>query len=304
MTATPPPGVLCPALTPFDASLKVNVPAWLRFCRWLISQGVGLAVFGTNSEANSLGTGEKAEMLQALLDDGIDPTWVMPGTGTCALPETVQLTRLAAEAGCAGALMLPPFYYKGVTDDGLYAYFSEVIQRVGDARLRVFLYHIPPISQVAIPADVIERLINDYPGTVAGIKDSGGDWDHTADLIARQWDGFRVYAGSESFLLQTLRAGGAGCISATANVNPAAIARLRQHWQESGADDRQAELDAVRQTFQQFPMIGALKATVAYFSGEAQWAVPRPPLAALSAADTQRLAGQLQELKLTMEGLG
>ena len=221
-------GVLCPVITPFTDDLEPDAERLIHQCQWLLSQNVGLAVFGTNSEANSLSVDEKILLLDRLVDAGIDTTRMMPGTGCCALSDSVRLTAHAVELGCAGTLMLPPFYYKGVSDDGLYASFSEVIERVGNSSLRIYLYHIPPVSNVGISLDLIERLVKTYPDIVVGIKDSSGDWDNTSAMLDRRWDDFRVFAGSESFLLANMRGGGSGCISATANINPAAIDNLYQ----------------------------------------------------------------------------
>jgi len=281
-------GVLCPVVTPFDESLSPDPDRLIRQCRWLLSQNVGLAVFGTNSEANSLSLEEKMMLLDRLVDAGIDTNRMMPGTGCCALTETVKLTEHAVRLGCAGTLMLPPFYYKDVSDDGLFASFAEVIERVGSASLRIYLYHIPPVSQVGISLDLIERLIKAYPDNVVGIKDSSGDWDNTNAMLERHWDDFRVFAGAETFLLQNMRGGGAGCISATANINPAAIDHLYQEWQSAEAEGLQKELDEIRDTAMAYPMIPALKATVAHFSKDEQWRTVRPPLVAL--ADDQRTA--------------
>jgi 4-hydroxy-tetrahydrodipicolinate synthase len=297
-------GVLAPVITPFDAGLAPDAERLARHCRWLLGQDVGLAVFGTNSEANSMTVPEKLALLEHLVATGIPPSRMMPGTGACALPDTVTLTRRAVELGCAGVLMLPPFYYKGVSDDGLYASYAEVIERVGDARLRIYLYHIPPVSQVPISLALIERLLARYPGTIAGVKDSSGDWSNTKAMLERfQPRGFDVFAGSEVFLLGTLRGGGAGCISATANVNPAAIARLAATWRDSDAERVQAGLDAVRTTFQKFPMIPALKAAVAHFSGDEGYARVRPPLVALAPAHRRELVAALAPLGFAMPGL-
>jgi 4-hydroxy-tetrahydrodipicolinate synthase len=221
-------GVLAPVITPFLRDLRPDPARLIAHCRWLLAQDVGLAVFGTNSEANSLTVPEKRALIDALIDAGIPPSRMMPGTGCCAFPDTVELTRRAVQAGCAGVLMLPPFYYKGVSDDGLFAAYAEVIERVADDRLRIYLYHIPPVSQVPISLALIERLLARYPRAVAGIKDSSGNFDNTRAMLERfAPQGFAVFSGSETFLLATLRGGGAGCISATANVNPAAIAATR-----------------------------------------------------------------------------
>ena len=281
-------GVLCPVITPFNEDLSPDPDRLIRQCQWLLSQNVGLAVFGTNSEANSLSLEEKMMLLDRLVDAGIDTDRMMPGTGCCALTETVKLTNHAVNLGCAGTLMLPPFYYKGVSDDGLFASFAEVIERVGSSSLRVYLYHIPPVSQVGISLDLIERLIKTYPDTVVGVKDSSGDWNNTNAMLGRRWDDFSVFAGAETFLLQNMRGGGSGCISATANINPAAIDRLYQEWETAEAEALQSELDEIRDTAMAYPMIPALKATVAHFTDDTQWRIVRPPLVTL--ADDQRSA--------------
>ena len=297
-------GVLSPVVTPFDADLRPDPARFVRHCRWLLSQDVGLAVFGTNSEGNSLTTSEKIQLLDALVEAGLPPDRMMPGTGTCALGDTVELTRHAVKLGCGGVLMLPPFYYKGNSDEGLYRSFSEVIQRVGDDRLRVYLYHIPPVAQVPITLTLIERLLKEYPGTIAGVKDSSGDWANTQAMLDQfQPHGFDVFPGSESFLLPALRAGGAGCISATANVNPGPIARLAATWQQDDADAQQAGLDAVRGVFQSYVMIPALKAAIAHYGDDAHWLTVRPPLVELDAAQRADLVQRLDAVAFTMPGL-
>jgi 4-hydroxy-tetrahydrodipicolinate synthase len=200
--------------------------------------------------------------------------------------------------------MLPPFYYKGVSDDGLFRSFAEVVERVGDAALRVYLYHIPPVSNVPITLTLIERLLKAYPGVIAGAKDSSGDWNNTKAMLDRfAAAGFDVFPGAETFLLAGLRHGGAGCISATANVNPAAIARLYDSWRAADADAQQKRLDEIRGTFAKYPMIPALKAAVAHWSGIAEWATVRPPLVALTPEQSSALVRDLTERSFDMPGL-
>jgi 4-hydroxy-tetrahydrodipicolinate synthase len=297
-------GVLSPVVTPFRADLSPDPERFVRQCQWLLSQNVGLAVFGTNSEANSLSVDERIELLDRLVGAGIDPARMMPGTGCCALTDSVRLTAHAVKLGCGGALMLPPFYYKGVSDDGLYRNFAEIIERVGEARLRVYLYHIPPVAQVPITLGLVERLLKAYPAQTAGMKDSSGDWSNTkAFLDAFAGAGFDVFAGSETFLLQNMRHGGRGCISATANVHPGPIARLHASWQGADADAQQARLDEIRNTFQKFPMIPALKAAIAHYGGDASWGTVRPPLVALTAEQATALVAELDQRKFSMPGL-
>lgn len=296
-------GVLAPVITPFKQDLQPDAERLARHCQWLLSQQAGLAVFGTNSEANSLSVEEKIELLDYLIAAGIDPTRMMPGTGSCALSDAVRLTAHAVKLGCSGALMLPPFYYKGVSDDGLFAFFAEVIERVGDASLQVYLYHIPPVSQVGISIPLIERLLKRYPDTIAGIKDSSGDWATTEALNAQGWKNFRVFCGSEGFLLQNMRAGGAGCISATANVNPAAIHALYTKFASADAEQQQTSLNQVRAIFQGLPMIPALKAATAHYGKDTNWQRVRPPIVPLTSAQLGQLQQQLSSIDFRMPGL-
>lgn len=289
-------GVLTPVLTPFNGDYSVSRPRFLKHCRALIEQDVGLAVFGTNSEANSLSVAEKRQLLDLLADEGLPVSRMMPGTGCCAITESIELTRHAVKLGCAGVLMLPPFYYKGVSDEGLYRNYATIIDEIGDDRLKIYLYHIPPVSQVGISLNLIERLLKDYPGAIAGIKDSSGDWNNTAAMLKEfQPAGFDVFAGSEVFLLRTLRHGGAGCITATGNVNAAAIAHLAATWRDgdAAADAQQSALDGVRGIFQKYPMIPAMKSAIAGQAQDPAWAVLRPPLVELTADQAQALRQDL-----------
>ena len=297
-------GVYSPVVTPFNAELNPDAKRLVKHCQWLTGQGLGLAVFGTNSEANSMSVAEKTDLLDALLDAGIPADRLMPGTGCCALPDTVALTRHAVKHGAPGVLMLPPFYYKGVSDDGLFASYSEVIERTGDDNLRIYLYHIPQVSNVGISLALIERLLKSFPGTIAGIKDSSGDWNNTQAMVTEFGkQGFNVFAGSETFLLATLRAGGVGCITATGNVNPGPIENLYKTWKNDDADKQQAALDAVRNTFQAYPMIPAMKAAVAHYGGDPDWALVRPPLTRLPEADRKKLIAQLDSQGFSMPHL-
>ena len=297
-------GVLSPVVTPFGKDLSPDPERFIAQCRWLLTQNCGLAVFGTNSEANSLSVNERIALLDALLAADVDPARMMPGTGCCALTDTIKLTEHAVKAGCAGVLMLPPFYYKDVTEEGLYRSFSEVVERVGDSRLKIYLYHIPPVAVVGITPGLVERLLKKYPNAIAGMKDSSGDWNNTKvflDAFAKS--GFDIFPGSESFLLAGLRNGGAGCISATANVNPAAIDKLYREWKNADADAQQEALNVVRKTTGQYVMIPALKAVVAHFSNDPQWAAVRPPLTELTAAQAKAVIDGLKKLGFDMPGL-
>jgi 4-hydroxy-tetrahydrodipicolinate synthase len=297
-------GVLAPVCTPFKADYSADHNRFVAQCKWMLGQGSGLAVFGTNSEANSLSANERMALLDSLLQAGVDPARMMPGTGCCAFTDTVRLTEHAVKGGCAGVLMLPPFYYKDVTEEGLFRTFSEIIEHVGDTRLQIYLYHIPPVAVVGITPKLVERLLKRYPQAIAGMKDSSGDWNNTKvflDAFAK--DGFDVFVGSESFLLANMRNHGAGCISATANVNPAAIDKLYREWKNTDAEAQQAQLDVIRKTTGQYIMIPSLKAVIAHYAKDPEWATVRPPLVELTAPQAKAVVDGLLKLGFDMPGL-
>jgi 4-hydroxy-tetrahydrodipicolinate synthase len=298
-------GVLSPVVTPFGADFSPDKERFIAHCHWLLAQHCGLAVFGTTSEANSLAAEERSTLLDGLVAAGVDTSRMMVGTGCCSITETVKLTSQAVKHGCAGVLMLPPFYYKGVSEEGLYRYFSEVVQRVGDPRLRIYLYHIPPVAVVGITPGLVERLLKSYPKAIAGMKDSSGDWNNTRIFLdAFAQSGFDVFVGSESFLLANMRNGGTGTISATANVNPAAIHKLYAEWKNADADDQQAKLNVTRDAFgKKYPLISALKQGIAIYANDPAWAKVRPPLVELTAEQAKTLAAELKTISFTMPGL-
>jgi 4-hydroxy-tetrahydrodipicolinate synthase len=330
-------GVLAPVVTPFKADLSPDRQRFIRHCQWLLSQNCGLAVFGTNSEANSMSAEERMKLLDTLVAAGVDPSRMMPGTGCCSITETVELTTHAVKHGCAGVLLLPPFYYKKVSEEGLYRYFSEVVQRVGDTRLKIYLYHIPPVAIVGVAPKLVERLLKAYPNTIAGMKDSSGDWNNTKTFLdafaetarpvptVRAARTFDVFVGSESFLLANMRNGGVGTISATANVNPAAIHALYEKCSgvcvkrrgnrtalaaasasTTELEDQQAKLNVVREVFSnsRFPsMIAALKQAIAIYGNDPKWTRMRPPLVELTTKQAESLAAELKAIGFAMPGL-
>ena len=296
-------GVLAPVVTPFKKDLSPDTERFLDLCRWITSQKANLAVFGTNSEANSLSVKEKINLLEKLISSGISGDSLMPGTGCCSISETVELTKLAVSLGCRGVLMLPPFYYKGVTDEGLFTYFSEVIERVNDEHLSIYLYHIPPISQIPLSSTLVNKLVSKYPEVVAGIKDSSGDWNQTESFHKLNLPNFRIFCGSESFLLKNMQVGGAGCISATANVNPLAINELFENWAHPDAELQQNRVNKIRNIFQRYPMIPALKETIALQSGDKEWSRVRAPLIPISKNQSDALRDELKAASFVMDEL-
>ena len=300
MPSQPFSGVLVPVLTPFTPGGEPDAGRFVAFCRWLLDQGAGgLAIFGTTSEANSMSPGERMELLDRLIEAGIPAEKLMPGTGACAMTDAATLVQHAVGYGCGGVLMLPPFYYKGVSDDGIFAFISGVIDRVGSSALKVFLYHIPPMAVVGYSLDLVGRLIAAYPETVVGLKDSSGDWSNTAALLER-FPGFAVFPGSEVFLLDGLRKGAVGCITASGNVNVPGIKKVYDNWRGRQADALQAEITTLRNILQAYPMVPALKRVVAHYHDDPAWAVVRPPLVPLDAVQSRALIADLGKIGFTL----
>jgi 4-hydroxy-tetrahydrodipicolinate synthase len=287
-----PKGVLAAVLTPMDEDLSPDHKAFAAHCHGLLAAGCqGLAVFGTTGEANSLSVNERLAALEALLESGVPIEKLLPGTGSCALTDTVRLSRAALEADAAGVLVLPPFYYKGVGDDGLFRFFAEVVERVGDDRLRLYLYHIPQMTGVDLGLPLISRLVDAYPGVVVGAKDSSGDRERILTLC-REFPAFSILAGTETLLLETLRGGGEGCISATVNVT-SRLARRVYDAHTSGKDDEaetlQERLTQLRASIEVYPVIPALKRLMADLTGDEKWHNIRPPLSELGEKHAQDL---------------
>ena len=300
MPSQPFSGVLVPVLTPFTPSGEPDAGRFVAFCRWLLDQGAGgLAIFGTTSEANSMSPVERMELLDRVIEAGIPAAKLMPGTGACAMTDAATLVRHAVDHGCGGVLMLPPFYYKGVSDDGIFAFISGVIDRVGLPALRLFLYHIPPMAVVGFSLDLVGRLITAYPKTVVGLKDSSGDWSNTASLLDR-FPGFAVFPGSEVFLLDGLRKGAVGCITASGNVNVLGIKKVYDNWRGPQAEALQAGITTLRKALQFYPMVPALKRIVAHYHNDPNWAAVRPPLVPLDPAQSAALIADLGKLGFTL----
>ena len=287
-----PHGVFSAALTPLDAELAPDHARFSAHCRYLLDEGCNaIAMLGTTGEANSFSLAERTALLEAVIAGGIKPNQLLPGTGVAAFTETVALTRHALSVGVETVVMLPPFYYKNVSDDGVYAAYSEIIQRIGDARLKIVLYHIPQMSMQPISHGLIERLRKAYPSTIAGIKDSSGDFANMTAMVEK-FPGFAVLTGADPLLLPLLRKGGAGCITATSNFVARDLAYVFKHFRDS--DDAtlaaaQARIVKARELVSRFAQMPSLKALMAERTGHAGWQRLRPPLETLPAAQVKEL---------------
>ena len=296
-------GVLPAALSPLQADLSPDYARHVKHCRWLLANGCdGLAIHGTTGEANSFSVAERTETLEALAAGGIEGQRIIAGTGCCALPDSIALTKAALAIGAAGVLMLPPFYYKNVSEEGVFAGYSEIIQRVGDNNLKIYLYHFPTMSGVPITLSLIERLLAAYPNTVVGVKDSAGDFENMK-AMATQFPGFNVFSGSERLLLDCLDIGGAGTISATVNVTSLQAGKVFTAWKngdDKAAKEHQERLTNSRLAIEKYPLVPALKAIIARHTGDDGWLTLRPPLVALPDSDRNTLFDAVDHIDLDL----
>lgn len=296
-------GVWAAALTPQNDDLSADLPAMVAHHHWLLDNGCeGVAVLGTTGEANSFSVPERRAVIDAVAEAGLPADRVMIGTGCCAYTDTVELTKAALAAGYGNVLMLPPFYYKGVGDDHLFGAFDTVLQAVGDARLKVIVYDFPKMTGLDIGVPLLTRLHEAYPDTVIGIKDSSGNWDDMK-AVCEAIPGFYTYAGTEQYLLDDLKAGGAGCISATANASLVYCAKVHAAWKSGdmvAAEAAQAEARTVRAMLESYPAVPSLKAIMADHTGRAGWRNMRPPMLPLSAEQERALSADRQRLGMTL----
>ena len=295
MAVEPLRGVIAPLLTPFNDDLSIATDLYVAHAQWLFEQGcAGIAPFGTTGEALSVGIDERIAAIRALAEAGVDPACMIPGTGLSNVADTARLSRTCLDLGCAGVMTLPPFYYKAVTEEGLYRYFERFLAAVGDDA-RVYLYHIPQVAIVGIPPSLASRLHAAFPDNVVGIKDSSGDWGNTKALF--EIDDLIVYPGSEMPLIDALELGAPGCISATANLNAHDIARVVKRFDRgdmAGARETHETVKRFRTTIEGHGPIPAQKRLLAIATGDARWANVRPPFLPMPESDGKALAEQLR----------
>ena len=289
-------GIWPPAATPFREDLSIDMERYVAFCHQLLRDGAhGLAVLGTTSETNSLDLEERKGVLEKLVNSGINPAQLIPGTGAASFGDAVKLTKHAAELGVKGSLLLPPFYYKGVSDEGLFEFVSEVIRRVNSKRLRLYLYNFPQQTGLIWSPELIATLRGAFPETVVGIKDSSGDAKYLNKLLEK-FPGFAIFPSSESLMVDALDKGAAGCISATANTHVKEIRALYEGRKSSQAAAMNKRASAIRTLIASFPLIAAVKATLADQHKRKGWHRLRPPLTPLDEKQTTALREKLAAL--------
>ena len=290
-------GLIAPILTPFDKQLKLDQKMYNDLAKDLLNNGCsGLAPFGTTGEALSVGNEERMDALEGLIKSGIDPDILIPGTGLCNLPDTIKLTKHAIDMGCHGVMTLPPFYFKGMTDDGLFEHFEKLIEGVNTNKLKIYLYHIPQVCGVGLSVDLVQKLKSSFPETIVGIKDSSGVWENTEALLKIK--DLIVYPGAELPVIEAIKLGAPGCISATANLNSKDIASVielchSKNWDE--AEKLQKKVKSVRLLFQDYAPIPAQKALLAIQTKNPMWNNLRPPFQQISKEKSAELANTLRD---------
>ncbi len=272
-----PEGIITATLTPMNAGKDVDIDRLVMHIKWLFDRGSdGVCLLGTTGEASSLTVSERIEVINHVIDAGIEPAKLLVGTTCCALPDTIELSRLATARGVGGVLIMPPFYYKNLKEEGVLETYRTIIDGVDHPDLRVYIYHFPKMSGFSFSPELVVKLTEKHPGTIVGLKDSGGDWPHMQSIL-ELLPGFRLYAGSEKFLLPTLQAGGAGCISASANLTAPLCTRLLQSWQSEQAGAIQEKVSRARAGLEIAPFVSGLKSLFAHYQDDPSWLNIRPP---------------------------
>ena len=281
-------------LTPFKKNLTIDTKLFISHCEFLLKNNISLAPLGTTGEANSISISEKLDLIKTIANSDLPKEKIIIGTGNTSFVDAALLTKTAVENKIYSVLLLPPFYYKNVSDEGVYQYYKEIINTVKSTSLRIFLYNIPQVSGVTISIDLVNRLKKEFSDTITGIKDSSGNFENTKKY--KEIKNFIVYPGSEKFLYDGLNIGCSGCISATTNVNIEA-AKLINSFDKSEGESINKKIKSVRDVFEKYPVIPALKATK--IKEDSNWSNIRPPLVALSDQQRSNLAKDLKDINFS-----
>lgn len=292
-------GVIAAAATPLNSKGDIDASVYIEHCHWLLDHGCdGINALGTTGEANSLAFEKRRALMSAVASSDLPMGSMMVGTGGCSLEDTISLTQHALELGFAGQLILPPFYYKPVSDEGLFSYFSRIIESIGEDRLKIYLYNFPQLTGIAFSTTLVERLYASFPETVVGLKDSSGDLDYSKALVER-CHGFAVFPSSEGTVLEARKNGFAGCISATVNLTCSLAGKVWKAVANSQTEKWQEEALSIRQAIAGFPLVPAVKVLLQKLHGNDSWADVLPPLLPLSAKQRSAL---LEKVGISEDG--
>ena len=288
MASSPLNGVFAAVLTPIDDDGQCDTAHFADHCRWLIDDGChGVSLFGTTGEGPAFTARERKQGLEAVLASGVPAAKILPGTGCASNTDTIDLTRHAVECGCENILLMPPFFFKDVTDDGVFSFYSGIIEAAGSPDLRIYIYNFPEVTGVWIRPGVVRRLVAEYGATIAGIKDSSGDWDYVTEMLATP--GLAVFTGWETLVPELLAVGGNGNISGLANVVPPILRRL---FDERPTDSDHPLLSGVTDlvdAFADLPVGPGIRALAATLRKWPAWRNMRPPLTPLDSASEREL---------------
>lgn len=295
-------GVHAAMLTPLKADGGIDHRGFARHARWLVENGCdGVVPFGTTGEFPSFTAEERIAAIDRFIEAGVPSDRVIVGTGSAAVRETARLSRHAMERGCAGVLVVPPFYFKEVSEDGLFAAFAEIVERAGEA-VRIYLYHFPAMSAVPVSLGLLDRLVEAFPRQIAGVKDSSGDFDNMRAMVAR-FPKLAIFTGDDDLLLPLLRAGGAGSITAGANIAVHHLAVIRDGWRAGGAaiEERHRLLQRLWSgLLLKYPVTEALKEILAAETGVDCWLPMRPPLCRIPESGRRELLKAFRTLPFAL----
>ena len=275
-------GVYSAALTPIRDDLSINQDLYLRHCQYLMKQGHdGLAIFGTTGEANSISIREKKENIEFLISNKINPKILIPGTGSSSVKDSIDMTKHAVSVGVRAVLLLPPFYYKNVSDEGIINYFRKIIEETGDSEFHYLLYNFPKTTSVNLNFNIIETLLKLYPKNLVGMKDSSGDKDNMLKII-KYFGNFSLFCGDDSLTLDVCRRGGAGAITAGTNIAGKLLCFIVNNYKKekeiSNFDEIQSLMVNIRKTLVTHELISAMKAYLSIFDNIPDWNNVMPPL--------------------------
>ncbi len=299
---SPQTGIYTASLTPLFDSFEPNIPALIRHAQWLLEEGSdGVALLGSTGESNSMTVEQRQSIIeQSALE--LPPDRLMMGTGSCALQDAVRLTQASVNAGVLSVLVLPPFYYKPQSEESVLSFFSLLVEAVDNPNLRIIFYNFPQLSGYNFSIKILQELKLRFGDIAAGIKDSSGDWNNMLDMV-QNVPGLMVYTGTETLLLDILREGGAGSITATANLIVPECQHVFQAWKNGrseAADQAQKHLTALRIAFESYSFVSELKSLLAAQTNSGEWNHMLPPFAQLPDEQVEELTEQIKVLGLDL----
>lgn len=295
-------GIYTASLTPLTSSYEPNLPALVSHVEQLFESGSdGVAILGSTGEANSLTIEQRLDII-SYCGRTLAPERLMMGTGSCALQDAIRLTQASIEAGVFSVLVIPPFYYKPQSDESVIRYYSELISSVDDSRLRIIFYNFPKLSGYNFSTEILQEFKERFGDIAAGIKDSSGNWENMLS-ITKNVPNFMVYSGTETLLLNILREGGAGCITASANLLAPECQLVYQAWrndQQNTAEQVQKELTVLRKALESYQFVSELKGLMALHTGSEHWQEMLPPFIPLLPSQVRELSEKINDLGLNL----